>query len=158
MLSTTHTDTNTATAKSKWISKFRETARAIPHRILHKKGYPIPKAKSNTNTTTNHLYQIIFDQILNIQIPTVVLQKASKRNESIGCRLHITLFDLESGTFFGKTWQAKELIPIASKLNNAEDHQDSSDESSDSSDKSIDSKRANLIGNKLVLQLSNQVL
>lgn len=67
----------------------------------------------------------------------------------MGCRLGVTLFDLEAGVFFGKTWHSPKLIPVITNL-------DGNDSESPNEDTDIDTHRANLVGNKLVMHLKNQ--
>jgi hypothetical protein len=98
------------------------------------------------------MYQVVLDTVQNIPIPTKVLATASQKNLEIDCLLSISFFDLESGTFFGKTWTSPTSIQLVKNVES-----NSEEEDSDSEDAPIDKQRAHLIGNKLVLSLKNQV-
>jgi hypothetical protein len=89
----------------------------------------------------------VLDTIQGIPVPNNILNLASKYNAAIVCRLSFSLFDVESGTFLGKTWKSPVAIPIVKQINDDDEDEDDP----------VDNYRAVLMGNKLNLQLNKQV-
>ena len=118
-----------------WLSKYNENSRSLPLNFNEKQ-----------STSNSKVYQIVFDQIKDIPIPVTVLKSASKTNSKIGCRLGVSLFDMEAGVFVGKTWHSPKLIPVISNF----------DEQDIPYNENSDKERTNLVGNRLVMQLRNQ--
>lgn len=146
---------------NKWQQEYEKRSSNIPPVIIHHAENILKpgKGKPKHAATTINIYQIVLDTIQNIPVPNIVLQNASKLNSKIRCRLSISLFDLESISFFGKTWKSSA-IPVLSNVGSTQQAESDSEISLDESgaDKSrIDKQRASLIGNKLNLQLKNQV-
>jgi hypothetical protein len=142
-----------------WIEKYHKVSSWVPLVPLHRTDAILRLKKKKGMSVTTHVYQIILDSITSIPIPQIALQLASKNNSSVGCRISISLFDLESLAFFGKTWKSPNTIPIIGKLADNQQEDSDSESSSDRSGKptDIDKQRANFIGNKLNLQLKQQV-
>jgi hypothetical protein len=138
--------------RDEWIKKYAINTNSISPDVFQT---PIPDSssvKKKHSVVVPFLYQIVFDTIQNIPVSTKILSEASKNNLKIDCDISISLFDLEGGTFFGKTWHSPEPIPLINKL---DDESDSDEDKSDS--ELIDKQRAQLIGNKLSVHLKNQV-
>jgi hypothetical protein len=142
-----------------WIQNFHGVSSWVPLVPLHRTDTSLMLKKKKGMSITTHVYQIILDSITSIPIPQIALQMASKNNSSVGCRISISLFDLESLAFFGKTWKSPNIIPIIGKLGDTKQEDSDSDSTSDRSGRpaDIDKQRANFIGNKLNLQLKQQV-
>lgn len=138
-----------AKTKSEWINKFAKNSALITNTVFQKSIEPSNKINKK-HLELSHLYQIVFDAIQNIPVSTQILTEASKKNSSVDVSISVSLFDLESSSFFGKTWHSPQAIPLIRKI-------DKDNADSKSCDEKIDNQRAHLIGNKLVLQLKNQV-
>jgi hypothetical protein len=141
-----------------WIQKFQSNSSCIPLVPIHRTDPVVQSPRKKGTSVTTHVYQIVFDSVSGIPVPPIALQTASKSNSSISCRLSISLFDLESISFFGKTWKSPVAIPIIEKLSGEKKEDSESDtDSDDSNDHDIDKQRAYFLGNKLNLQLKQQV-
>jgi hypothetical protein len=141
-----------------WSERFALNSNSIQSTTIH-------HTDTNLNTKTkkhalpvSSSYQIVFDSINGIPVPAVVLQKASKINSKVGCKLSISLFDLESSSFVGKTWHSPFAIPVIKPVDTAISSSESDDEDSKSPNAAqIDMLRGYLVGNKLNVKLRNQV-
>ncbi|KAJ3322199.1 Nephrocystin-4 [Boothiomyces sp. JEL0866] len=139
---------NTENQQSQWNQNLLQHSNVLPLTTINHGEYKssIKKLKSVENSSS-HTFQIVFDSIQGIPVPQKILHKASRLNSSIGCVLSVTLFDIESGTFFGKTWKSTRPIPMIRKIKGKDGKSASG----------IDNQRAMLIGNKLNLELHDQV-
>ena len=130
---------------------------------IFKKGNPLGVGNLSSKTQTQtRLYQLVFESVNGIPVPSPVLTRASKLNSSINCRLSLSLFDLESGAWIGKTWHSPKPIPVLKTLPQGEnDDDDDDDEGNDEisgvNDGKLDMLRAHLVGNKLNVKMRNQV-
>jgi hypothetical protein len=140
-----------------WSDRFAVNSNSIPSTIIHHTDTHLNRnAKKHVLPASS--YQIVFDSINGIPVPAIVLQKASRINSKIGCKLSISLFDLESASFIGKTWHSPFAIPVIKPVDDYESSSDSDDENSKSpKTEQIDMLRAHLVGNKLNMKLKNQV-
>ncbi|KAJ3272165.1 Nephrocystin-4 [Terramyces sp. JEL0728] len=138
---------NTNNPLNLWHENLIRNANVLPLATInhgeYKAGFKKSKAPDNSCIQT---YQIVFDSILGIPVPQKILHRASRSNASIGCLLSISLFDIESGTFFGKTWKSSKIIPLIRKIKGKDT----------ANAEGIDNQRAMLIGNKLNLELRDQ--
>jgi hypothetical protein len=139
----------TTKTNSEWINKFSKNSAVITNTVFRKSIEPTNLIKKK-HLELSHLYQIVFDTIQNIPVSAQILTEASKKNTRVDVSISVSLFDLESSSFFGKTWHSPETITLIRKI-------DKDLEGSDTDDEKIDKQRAHLIGNKLALQLKNQV-
>ena len=141
-----------------WGDRFAANSNSIPSTIIHHtESHLNTKSKKHVLPVSNS-YQIVFDSINGIPVPAVVLQKASRINSKIGCKLSISLFDLESASFVGKTWHSPFAIPVIKPVDNVQSSSESDDEGLKSQKTAeIDMLRAHLVGNKLNVKLRNQV-
>lgn len=138
-----------------WKKQFEKNSSCIPYISIHRSDNILKVNKKKATNVSNNVFQVVFDSIQGVPIPSLVLQSATKNNANIGCRLYVSLFDLESATFFGKTWKSPNAIPVVNRTEE-EESEDESDSESQSKSKQVN-LRANLIGNKLNLQLKQQV-
>ena len=149
----------TSPTRRPWFSRFQQNSTNIPSTIMHYSDtFLKPKKLRKNASLITRLYQIVFDAINGIPVPNVVLQKASQLNANIGCRLSMSLFDLESAAFVGKTWHSPYAIPVVKNIDQLEDSDGDDDETTSPALGGIDMLRAHLVGNKLNVKLKHQVL
>ena len=134
---------------TRWLKAYHQNSRSVPHIIIQKSSRIHTRKSTLSASVKTNLYQIVFDKIQNIPVPTTIIQEASRENSKIGCRLSVTLFDMDAGVFFGKTWHSPIVIPVIANI-------DKQDQVAYNKTEDIDSYRANLVGNRLVIQLRNQ--
>lgn len=153
--------TGEATPKeSSFFKRFIKNGSSIPSSISQTtENSLLLKPKKTINNLSSRLYQIVFDSINGIPVPNVVLQKASKLNANIGCKLSMSLFDLESAAFVGQTWISPYVIPVIKNIKKEEQNDSDSDVQTgdELTSPGLESLRAHLIGNKLNLKMKRQV-
>lgn len=141
-----------------WSDTFALNSSSIPSTIFHHTDSILKPKGKQTGSVVSNLYQVVFDSVNGIPVPANVLQKASKLNANVGCRLSLSLFDLESAAFVGKTWHSPFAIPVIKSIQGEQDSDSNSEEADDEKSDKIDMLRAHLVGNKLNLKLRNQVI
>lgn len=134
-----------------WIHKYSKNGYSIPSTTIHHTD-SFSKTKKRT-APVSRLFQIVFDSVNGIPVPSIVIQKASRLNGNISCRLSMSLFDLESAAFIGRTWHSPYAIPVIKPITD----EDSDGSEGNSEVPKVDRLRAHLIGNKLNVKLRNQV-
>ncbi|KAI8901135.1 hypothetical protein BC833DRAFT_579101 [Globomyces pollinis-pini] len=160
MLASDHPSAIQSNPIENWSHRYNTLATSLPAVQSHT--FDSNTRQSRKSTTVKHIYQIVFDSIHGLPVPNSVIQKASKLNASVKCRLSMSLFDLETSTFVGKTWHSPNAIPIIKNLSYKHHGSDSSSMSDSNSDtNSVASQQdqlndAQLIGNKLNLQFKKQ--
>ncbi|KAJ3035882.1 Nephrocystin-4 [Rhizophlyctis rosea] len=118
--------TTTQPPSDPWTKRFILNGRVIPYTPPT----PQPSTKRTSRSPSKHRpvityqlsqpslrypYQLLFSKLEGLPIPPTISDSYLQSSAPLACQIRASLFDLQTGCFFGKTWVGKEVVDLRAK-------------------------------------------